>query len=108
MIDAALAAPPERATPAALAVQRLSTVYGTSYGRILAVRDVSFQIDAGEAVGIVGESGSGKTAVALALLGLLPQNGRIIDGEIPGRPRFFARDPFGNQIEFVEFRPDHW
>jgi catechol 2,3-dioxygenase-like lactoylglutathione lyase family enzyme len=30
------------------------------------------------------------------------------DGEIPGRPRFFARDPFGNQIEFVEFRPDHW
>ncbi len=30
------------------------------------------------------------------------------DGDIPGRPRFFARDPFGNQIEFVEFRPDHW
>jgi len=30
------------------------------------------------------------------------------DGEIPGRPRFFARDPFGNQIEFVEFRPTHW
>ena len=30
------------------------------------------------------------------------------DGEIPGRPRFFCRDPFGNAIEIVEFKPDHW
>ena len=30
------------------------------------------------------------------------------DGEIPGRPRFFALDPFGNTIEFVQFEPDHW
>ncbi|HXG40542.1 MAG TPA: VOC family protein [Candidatus Limnocylindrales bacterium] len=30
------------------------------------------------------------------------------DGEIPGRPRFFARDPFGNTIEFVTFEPNHW
>ena len=36
----------------------------------------------GEAVGIVGESGCGKTAIALALLGLLPRNGRIAAGEI--------------------------
>jgi oligopeptide transport system ATP-binding protein len=66
----------------ALVVQGLSTVYGTSYGRIMAVRDVSFQIEAGEAVGIVGETGSGKTAIALALLGLLPRNGRIVNGDI--------------------------
>jgi oligopeptide transport system ATP-binding protein len=73
---------PDPDEPAALVVQHLSTVYGTSYGRIVAVRDVSFEIEAGEAVGIVGESGSGKTAIALALLGLLPRNGRIVDGEI--------------------------
>jgi catechol 2,3-dioxygenase-like lactoylglutathione lyase family enzyme len=30
------------------------------------------------------------------------------DGEIPGRPRFFAIDPFGNTLEFVQFNPDHW
>jgi catechol 2,3-dioxygenase-like lactoylglutathione lyase family enzyme len=30
------------------------------------------------------------------------------DGEIPGRPRFFALDPFGNAIEFVQLLPDHW
>jgi catechol 2,3-dioxygenase-like lactoylglutathione lyase family enzyme len=30
------------------------------------------------------------------------------DGEIPGRPRFFALDPFENTLEFVEFEADHW
>jgi oligopeptide/dipeptide ABC transporter ATP-binding protein len=73
---------PDRHEGSALVVRGLSTVYGTSYGRITAVRDVSFQIEAGEAVGIVGETGSGKTAVALALVGLLPRNGRIVAGEI--------------------------
>jgi hypothetical protein len=30
------------------------------------------------------------------------------NGEIPGRPRFFAVDSFGNTIEFVTFEPEHW
>jgi catechol 2,3-dioxygenase-like lactoylglutathione lyase family enzyme len=30
------------------------------------------------------------------------------DGEIPGRPRFFAVDPFGNTLEFVRFEANHW
>jgi glyoxylase I family protein len=30
------------------------------------------------------------------------------DGEIPGRPRFFAVDPFGNTLEFVAFEATHW
>ena len=30
------------------------------------------------------------------------------DGEIPGRPRFFAIDPFDNTLEFVQFEADHW
>lgn len=30
------------------------------------------------------------------------------NGEIPGRPRFFATDPFGNTLEFVQFEADHW
>jgi catechol 2,3-dioxygenase-like lactoylglutathione lyase family enzyme len=30
------------------------------------------------------------------------------DGDIPGRPRFFAVDPFGNTLEFVRFEDDHW
>lgn len=30
------------------------------------------------------------------------------DGEIPGRHRFFAVDPFGNTLEFVQFDANHW
>lgn len=30
------------------------------------------------------------------------------NGAIPGRPRFFALDPFGNTLEFVTFEADHW
>ncbi len=30
------------------------------------------------------------------------------DGEIPGRPRFFAVDPFDNTLEFVRFEANHW
>jgi catechol 2,3-dioxygenase-like lactoylglutathione lyase family enzyme len=30
------------------------------------------------------------------------------DGKIPGRPRFFAVDPWDNTLEFVQFEVDHW
>jgi catechol 2,3-dioxygenase-like lactoylglutathione lyase family enzyme len=30
------------------------------------------------------------------------------DGEIPGRRRFFAVDPFDNTLEFVRFEANHW
>ncbi|HEX5823539.1 MAG TPA: VOC family protein [Candidatus Limnocylindrales bacterium] len=30
------------------------------------------------------------------------------DGEIPGRLRFFAVDPFGNTLELAQFEADHW
>lgn len=47
-----------------------------------AVKNVSFQIQEGEIVGIVGESGSGKSMSALALMGLLKEQAQISSGEI--------------------------
>jgi len=92
----------------ALEVRGLSTVYGTARGQIVAVRDVSFGIEPGEAVGIVGESGCGKTAIALALLGLLPRNGRVASGqillggiELVGATSKVLRDLRGRRIAMV-------
>ena len=47
-----------------------------------AVDGISFDVDAGEAVGLVGESGCGKTTTALAITRLLPENGRIAGGSV--------------------------
>lgn len=51
------------------------------FGRKVVVDDVSFDLDAGERLGIIGESGSGKTLTSLAVIGLLPE-GAVVDGSI--------------------------
>ncbi|WP_405965567.1 dipeptide/oligopeptide/nickel ABC transporter permease/ATP-binding protein [Streptomyces sp. NBC_00723] len=46
------------------------------------IRDVSFDLRAGEVLGIVGETGCGKTVTATSLLGMLPPGGRISSGTV--------------------------
>jgi len=46
------------------------------------VSGVSFQVGAGQRVGVVGESGCGKSVTAMALLGLLKGSGRVLSGEM--------------------------
>ncbi|WP_165965225.1 ABC transporter ATP-binding protein [Actinomadura bangladeshensis] len=46
-------------------------------GGVRAVRGVSFEVGAGEVLGVVGESGAGKTALALAVMGLLPDGAGV-------------------------------
>jgi peptide/nickel transport system ATP-binding protein len=65
-----------------LQVEHLTTNYKTLRGWVRAAEDVSFDLEKGEAMGLVGESGCGKTTVALSLLKLLPQAGRIRKGRI--------------------------
>src|ERR1700724_510527 len=57
---------------ALLDVEHLSVNFVGRGGSRTVVADVSFRLDAGEAVGLVGESGSGKSLSMLSLLRLLP------------------------------------
>ncbi len=72
------------ADPAAplVEVRNLGISFATLRGRLSVVEDVSFAIGEGEIVGLVGESGSGKSVTALAIMGLLGQEGRADKGEI--------------------------
>ncbi len=46
-------------------------------GSFVAVRDLDFDLPAGQTLGVVGESGSGKSTLAMAALGLLPHTGEL-------------------------------
>jgi len=65
-----------------LEARDLSTHYFTLQGPVEAVDGVSFTVDVGQTFGLAGESGCGKTTVALSIMGLLPSNGRVMDGQI--------------------------
>jgi peptide/nickel transport system ATP-binding protein len=66
-----------------LSVRNLSVTFQLRGQRAhKAVDDVSFDIHAGQHVGLVGESGSGKSVTSLALMGLLPQRGVRVSGEV--------------------------
>jgi len=67
---------------ALLRVNNLKTYFQISAGIVKAVDDVSFVLNKGESMGLVGESGCGKTTTALSINKLLPQEGKIVSGEI--------------------------
>ncbi|MEM4005549.1 MAG: ATP-binding cassette domain-containing protein [Desulfurococcaceae archaeon] len=70
-----------------LKVDKLNVFRGTAH----IIRDISFEIEKGEAIGIVGPNGSGKTTLMMGLMGLLPiKSGRIYfnNQEITNLPPF--------------------
>ena len=67
---------------ALLEVRDLVVEFDVPGGAVRAVDGMSFDVAAAEAVGLVGESGCGKTTTALAIMRLLPENGRIASGSV--------------------------
>src|SRR5215210_2134792 len=89
--------------PSILDVHDLAVTFPSEAGDVAAVRGISYQVHAGEVLGIVGESGSGKSASSLAIMGLLPENARV-----SGSVRFRERDLVGlSDRELSEIRGRH-
>ena len=65
-----------------LEINNLDIQYKTRKETIIASRNVTFNLERGEILGIVGESGSGKSTVANAIINLIDKPGRITNGSI--------------------------
>ena len=96
-----------------LSIRDLRTWFYTEAGIARSVDGVSFDVGAGETVGIVGESGCGKSVTALSILRLIQPPGRIEPGsviEFEGRDIVTLgdddiRDIRGNRISMIFQEP---
>jgi len=75
-------------TETLLEIDNLSVDYETARGNLKALRDITFDVNKGEIVGIVGESGCGKSTLISAILRLIAPNTRFRNGEV----RFKGQD----------------
>ncbi|OKI86462.1 ABC transporter [Streptomyces sp. CB02414] len=96
-----------------LSVRGLTVAYAQPDGADKqVVHGVDLDVRAGEIVGLVGESGSGKTQTAFAVLGILPDGGRIAGGsvlvggaELVGLPERERRALRGRTAAYVPQEP---
>lgn len=99
--------------PAFLSVKNLHVEFKTKELFVNAVKGVSFDLTAGEVLGVVGESGSGKSVTALSLMRLIPEPpGKITKGEILFKGKDLLqnsekqmRQVRGNQISMIFQEP---
>ena len=95
-----------------LQVRDVAVEFRTVDGTVHAVEGVDLDLAAGETLAIVGESGSGKSTTAMAVIGLLPGNGKVTKGSIlfegedlVGAPESVMRGIRGGSIGLVPQDP---
>lgn len=92
-----------------LRVRDLETEFDTDEGKVRILKGVSFDVKAGQTLGLVGESGSGKSVTAMSIMGLLPKPyGKITAGQVLYRSTDLANVPEkemyqmrGNRISII-------
>ncbi|MEI3801319.1 MULTISPECIES: ABC transporter ATP-binding protein [unclassified Chitinophaga] len=94
----------QQATAPVLAVSQLNV----QYGAFQAVKDVSFEVHAGEIFGLLGPNGAGKTSTLSAIEGLLhPASGSITVAGFDIREQpLHARANMGVQLQATSFQPE--
>lgn len=86
-----------------LSVRGLKTYFMLDEGTVKAVDGVSFDVYAGQVVGIVGESGCGKSVTIKSVLRIIERPGKIVEGEIHFRPTGQdRRDGGSGDGEFID------
>lgn len=96
-----------------LSVKDLAVVFGQKDESVKAVKSVSFDVLAGETVGLVGESGSGKSVTAMSILQLLPYpfashpvgSIKFHGVELLGADKHTMRQVRGNRIAMIFQEP---
>jgi branched-chain amino acid transport system permease protein len=80
------------------------------YGGLVAVNDVSFEIKAGEILGLIGPNGAGKSTTFDLITGVQPlTGGRVVlagDAGGPGRPGDVARRGIARTFQHAKIQPD--
>ena len=80
-------------TEALLEVRGLRVSITGDEGEASVLDFIDFELNRGEVLGVVGESGCGKSTVLKAILGLLPQGARVLEGEIRFKGEDLTRLP---------------
>lgn len=95
-----------------LTVENLRIELALRSGPAPVIDDLSLSLDAGKTLSFVGESGCGKSMTALAIMGLLPDVGRVAQGsikfdgeELTTLPDARLREIRGNDISMIFQEP---